>query len=79
MANSTGGKILEIANAAVINEMDGKRWYTSKTVWVNLISLTAALSQAIFGVTFPPVEYQMLMLACLNLGLRQITHEKIIW
>lgn len=79
MTNSIGGKILETANAAVTNEMAGKKWYTSKMVWVNIITLVAAGSQAIFGVAFPPAEYQMLVLGGVNLVLRGVTHEKIIW
>ena len=51
--------------------MDTKRWYTSKTLWVNLLAIVALIVQAEFGYILD-VEAQSVILAGINLLLRII-------
>ncbi|MBC8521367.1 MAG: hypothetical protein H8D26_05190 [Methanomicrobia archaeon] len=51
-----------------------KRWYQSKTLWVNLIAVAALITQAQFGFVIAPEE-QVGILALINLILRAATSE----
>jgi len=55
-----------------------KKWYLSKTVWANIIALVGLIAQTQTGFVFTP-ESQAVVLTLLNLGLRTITKEEIIW
>jgi len=55
-----------------------KKWYTSKTVWVNALALGAIVLQSQFGFILSP-ELQATALTFINLGLRAITKEEIVW
>lgn len=55
-----------------------KKWYTSKTVWVNGLAIVGFALQAQFGFVFTP-ETQAFVLSLVNLGLRTVTKEEIIW
>ena len=52
-----------------------KKWYTSKTLWANLIAIIAIL------VTGDELDAQTVgaILAVLNMVLRLITKENLIW
>ena len=67
--------------AVAYNEAEkkyGKKWYKSKTLWVNLIALVALFLNDKLG--FPlPQEEQMAILAVVNIILRFITKEPIRW
>ena len=54
--------------------MNTKRWYTSKTLWVNLLAIVALIAQTEFGYILD-VEAQAVILAGINLILRIITKE----
>ena len=54
--------------------MNTKRWYTSKTLWANLLAITALVAQAEFGYVLD-VEAQAVILAGINLILRIITKK----
>ena len=54
--------------------MDTKRWYTSKTLWLNLLAIVAFVAQAEFGYILD-VEAQAVILAAINLLLRIITKK----
>ena len=54
--------------------MDTKRWYTSKTLWLNLLAIVALVAQAEFGYILD-VEAQAALLAVINLILRIITKK----
>lgn len=56
-----------------------KRWYGSKTLWVNLISIAAIIVQAQTGKEIISAELQLTILSLVNLLLRAITKEKIEW
>ena len=54
--------------------MSTKRWYTSKTLWVNLLAIAALGVQTEFGYILD-AEAQAALLAIINLILRIITRE----
>ena len=54
--------------------MDTKRWYTSKTLWANLLAIVALIAQTEFGYVLD-VEAQAALLAVINLILRALTKK----
>ena len=54
--------------------MDTKRWYTSKTLWLNLLAIAALVAQAEFGYILD-TEAQAVILAGINLLLRALTKK----
>jgi len=52
-----------------------KKWYTSKTVWLNLVSIVGII---FFGGELDP-QVVVGILAGLNFLLRMITKENITW
>ena len=54
--------------------MDTKRWYTSKTLWLNLLAIVALGVQTEFGYVLD-AEAQAVILATINLILRIITKK----
>lgn len=56
-----------------------KKWYTSKIVWINVISLISIAIQEATGKEIITPELQIIGLSAINLFLRTITHENIIW
>lgn len=52
-----------------------KRWYASKTLWVNLIAIAGIV---FFGGQLP-AETVTIILAVINFLLRLITKEEIVW
>jgi len=59
--------------------MINKRWFLSKTVWVNVIALIGVMLQAIYNKEVIPVELQATIISVINLFLRTITKENIVW
>ena len=51
-----------------------KMWYRSRTLWLNIIAITAMIAQAQYGFLID-AEAQAAILAILNLILRAITEE----
>jgi hypothetical protein len=61
-------------------EVMSKKWYTSKTVWVNLIALVGAVLVATGTIDAPiSTEIAALILGGINFILRLITKEPIEW
>lgn len=58
--------------------MNTKAWYTSKTLWVNLIALIAMIVQANFGFVIDP-DLQAYILGMINLLLRLFTKTSLDW
>jgi len=54
--------------------MNTKRWYTSKTLWVNLTAIAALIAQEELGYILD-AETQAAILAVINLILRVITKK----
>ena len=55
-----------------------KQWYTSKTLWINALAIAAIVAQGIWGFVFSPA-LQTSILLFINLILRAITKEEILW
>ena len=56
-----------------------KKWYMSKTLWVNIIGLACILIQMLNKEFIVDVEVQATMLSIVNIILRLITKEEIDW
>ncbi len=57
--------------------MGSKRWYESKTLWVNAIAGIAAVAQAFMGEAIIDPEAQVGILALINLVLRVVTKTEL--
>jgi len=55
-----------------------KTWYTSKTLWANLVALIALALQSHYGYVLDP-EIQAYILGFVNLVLRMITNQPLDW
>ena len=53
-----------------------KKWYLSKTLWINGIAVAAMIIQAQYGFVINPEE-QLAILAVVNLIIRAITKEEL--
>ncbi len=56
----------------------GKKWYRSKTLWVNLIALISLFLNEKVGVPISESE-QMAILSVVNIVLRLVTKEPVRW
>lgn len=56
-----------------------KKWYYSKTVWVNIISLIVVIINEKTKLNIITPEIEVYLLAFINLILRTISHENIVW
>jgi hypothetical protein len=75
---SSNQQITQAVAEVIEGEMTGKKWYYSKTFWANIIAGVAVIAQASYGFVLP-VEYQMLALSLVNMGLRKISAGAITW
>lgn len=67
-----------IATEIVADQLAGKIYYKSKTFWVNVVALAALGAQMQYGYVIG-ADLQALILSLINLGLRSITKEPILW
>ena len=58
--------------------MEEKLWFTSKTLWLNILAVIGIILQGQWGYTISP-EIQVAILAVINLILRGITKQEIVW
>ena len=56
--------------------VDSKKWYLSKTFWVNLLALIAMVAQMQYGFVFS-AEMQTSLLVLINMALRLITNKSL--
>jgi hypothetical protein len=56
----------------------GKRWWTSKTLWVNGIAFAGIILQWYFGKAVLPAEAQVGIMAILNMLLRFDTDQPLV-
>ncbi|MBS3886797.1 MAG: hypothetical protein KGZ41_05165 [Dethiobacter sp.] len=56
--------------------MEGKKWYLSRTIWVNLIALAALLLKTEAGIALTSEETAGILVV-INLILRMITKEPL--
>ena len=61
-----------------MTEEEAKKFYQSKTFWVNVIAIAAILAQTQTGFVIG-AESQAAILAVINLVLRAVTKEPIAW
>lgn len=64
--------------AALTDQLQGKKWYLSKILWVNLIAAAAMVVQMNYGFIFD-ANFQTLALTLVNIGLRSISKDPIVW
>ena len=75
---SSNQHITQAVAEVIEGEMTGKKWYYSKTFWANIIAGVAVVAQTSYGFVLP-LEYQMLALSLVNMGLRKISAGAITW
>lgn len=56
-----------------------KKWWKSKTLWVNILSVVAIIVQDVTGNDILPPENQAAALGIINLILRSITGGPVVW
>ena len=78
MAQESNEAISAALNEAALAQVTGKKFYSSKTFWVNVIMGVALIIQTKFGFVIGP-ELQALAITAINLGLRKVTSEPLIW
>jgi hypothetical protein len=59
--------------------MNTKKWYLSKTIWVNLILLVASIINSYDADININAADQVIILSAVNIILRFITKEQITW
>ena len=63
---------------ALVSQVTGKKFYFSKTFWVNVVCAAALATQMKFGFVISP-DLQALALTGVNLILRKITNQPVVW
>jgi hypothetical protein len=77
MVDTIKDAVTNVVTDAVLNDAIGKKWYASKTLWVNVIAAASMLLQTRYGFFIDPIM-QGLALSAINIVLRKITKEPII-
>ena len=62
-------------NTVIVN----KKWWKSKVLWFNILSIIAMMLQTGSGILIAPAEIQVTLLAIVNVLLRSITNKNITW
>lgn len=65
-------------NEAVTGQITGKKWYESKTFWANVVMAGAVAVQTKYGFMIGP-EMQSLIIIGVNMVLRKIDKDPIVW
>jgi len=76
--NKIKDSLTSISTEVLVSETTGKKWYLSKTFWVNTVLIAAVMLQSNTGFIVGP-ELQAVTIALVNLGLRKVTKQEIIW
>ena len=56
-----------------------KKFWLSKTFWINLVAIGAIIAQWVTGNEVIDAEAQVAILAVINLILRLVTNKQISW
>ena len=59
--------------------MEPKKWYTSRTLYVNALAIIAIVVQGVTGKEIVSLEVQATVLAAINMLLRFITKQPVTW
>lgn len=78
MANTIDSAVTSVITDVVLSNATGKKWYESKTLWVNVIIAVVILIQTKYGFVIDPTM-QALALSGINVVLRAVTKEPIIF
>lgn len=70
--------IVTTVTDAINTDLSGKVFYKSKTFWTNIIVIAGLGLQVKYGYIISP-ELQTLLLASVNLVLRYLTKDPIVW
>lgn len=70
--------IKDIILELIRSRNDGKKWYTSKTLWANVVLIVSILLQMKLGFLIEP-EIQALVVTLINIVLRKITKQPLSW
>ncbi len=70
--------IKDIILELIRSRNDGKKWYTSKTLWANVVLIISILLQMKLGFLIEP-EIQALVVTLINIVLRKITKQPLSW
>ncbi len=65
-------------NEALVGELTGKKWYVSKTFWANVVMAASIMVQSKYGFIVGP-ELQALGITFINVALRKITKDAMVW
>jgi len=76
--SNVNSAIAAAASEALVSQVTGKKFYLSKTFWVNVICAAALGLQMRYGFVIG-AELQALALTAINLGLRKITNQPVTW
>ena len=55
-----------------------KKWYTSKTIWMNVVAVVTSVVAARFGFDLS-ADIQVGILTGFNILLRKVTKSEIVW
>jgi hypothetical protein len=78
MTDTIKDALTTAATTAILDDAVGKKWYESKTVWVNVIAAAAMFAQIQYGFIVDAAS-QTLALTLINLVLRKITKDPILF
>jgi len=59
--------------------MNEKKWYASKTLWVNVLAVAAIVAQGLTGQQIISPAMQGVILGIINMVLRLVTKSEIAW
>lgn len=56
-----------------------KKWWTSKTLWLNAVAIAAIVLQGVTGSEMLDAQAQAVVLGVVNFVLRLVTSEPVGW
>ena len=59
--------------------MLNKKWYLSKTLWINVLSIVGILIQTKLGNPIIAPELEVTLLSVINIIIRTVTKSNITW
>jgi hypothetical protein len=78
MTDTIKDAVTAAAMDTILTDAIGKKWYESKTFWVNTLAAAALFLQIKYGFIIDPAS-QALGLSMVNLVLRKITKDPVVF